>query len=185
MVALVGFAEHAEDVYNSLAVLADGARPGHLPEDLPAELRRLRRAALLPGRRQRPRSLSVERRDARPHDLRGHLGAGAAGQRRGARRRRGDREHLGLAVPHGQGRRARADARSSAPATTSPTSSSATSSAARTSSSSTATASSSTRTASWSRAAPQFEEELIVCDIDPSTAQRARLRDARHRARRA
>jgi NAD+ synthase (glutamine-hydrolysing) len=27
----------------------------------------------------------------------------------------------------------------------------------------------------------QFEEELIVCDIDPSTAQRARLRDARHR----
>jgi NAD+ synthase (glutamine-hydrolysing) len=28
----------------------------------------------------------------------------------------------------------------------------------------------------------QFEEELIVCDIDPSTAQRVRLRDARHRA---
>src|ERR671930_35173 len=27
----------------------------------------------------------------------------------------------------------------------------------------------------------QFEEELIVCDIDPTTAQRARLRDARHR----
>ena len=27
----------------------------------------------------------------------------------------------------------------------------------------------------------QFEEELIVCDIDPSTAQRVRLRDARHR----
>jgi NAD+ synthase (glutamine-hydrolysing) len=28
---------------------------------------------------------------------------------------------------------------------------------------------------------PQFEEELIVCDIDPSTADAARLRDARHR----
>src|SRR3954449_8025893 len=28
---------------------------------------------------------------------------------------------------------------------------------------------------------PQFEEDLIVCDIDPSTAQRARLRDTRHR----
>ena len=28
---------------------------------------------------------------------------------------------------------------------------------------------------------PQFEEDLIVCDIDPSTAQRVRLRDARHR----
>jgi NAD+ synthase (glutamine-hydrolysing) len=27
----------------------------------------------------------------------------------------------------------------------------------------------------------QFEEELIVCDIDPTTAQRVRLRDARHR----
>jgi NAD+ synthase (glutamine-hydrolysing) len=27
----------------------------------------------------------------------------------------------------------------------------------------------------------QFEEELVVCDIDPSTAQRVRLRDARHR----
>ena len=28
----------------------------------------------------------------------------------------------------------------------------------------------------------QFDEELIVSDIDPSTAERARLRDARHRA---
>jgi NAD+ synthase (glutamine-hydrolysing) len=28
----------------------------------------------------------------------------------------------------------------------------------------------------------QFEEDLIVCDIDPSTADAARLRDARHRA---
>ena len=28
---------------------------------------------------------------------------------------------------------------------------------------------------------PQFEEELIVCDIDPTTAQQVRLRDARHR----
>jgi NAD+ synthase (glutamine-hydrolysing) len=28
---------------------------------------------------------------------------------------------------------------------------------------------------------PQFEEALLVCDIDPSTARSARLRDARHR----
>ena len=28
---------------------------------------------------------------------------------------------------------------------------------------------------------PQFEEELIICDLDPSTAQRVRLRDTRHR----
>ena len=29
----------------------------------------------------------------------------------------------------------------------------------------------------------QFEEDLVVCDIDPSTAEAARLRDARHRPR--
>jgi NAD+ synthase (glutamine-hydrolysing) len=29
--------------------------------------------------------------------------------------------------------------------------------------------------------AAQFEEEFVVCDIDPSTAQRVRLRDTRHR----
>ena len=52
MVALVGFAEHAEDVYNSLAVLADGQVQGDLPQDVPAELRGVRRAALLPGRRR-------------------------------------------------------------------------------------------------------------------------------------
>ena len=28
---------------------------------------------------------------------------------------------------------------------------------------------------------PQFEEDLVVCDIDPTTAQQARLRDTRHR----
>ena len=50
-VALVGFAEHAEDVFNSLAVLADGRGARHLPQDVPAQLRRVRRAALLPGRR--------------------------------------------------------------------------------------------------------------------------------------
>jgi NAD+ synthase (glutamine-hydrolysing) len=29
--------------------------------------------------------------------------------------------------------------------------------------------------------APQFQEDFVVCDIDPSTAQRVRLRDTRHR----
>ena len=55
IVALVGFPERAEDVYNALAVLADGAVQGDLPQDVPAELRRLRRAALLPGRRRAAR----------------------------------------------------------------------------------------------------------------------------------
>ena len=50
IVALVGFPERADDVYNAAAVLADGARPGDLPQGPPAQLRRLRRAALLPAR---------------------------------------------------------------------------------------------------------------------------------------
>ena len=49
IVAVVGFPERAEDVYNAAAVLADGARAGHLPQGPPAQLRRLRRGALLPG----------------------------------------------------------------------------------------------------------------------------------------
>ena len=83
---------------------------GGLPQDLPAQLRRVRRAALLPGRR-RARADRGERRHARPDHLRGHLGAGPARVRRGAGRGRGDREPLGLPVPRRQGRRAGADAR--------------------------------------------------------------------------
>ena len=77
IVALVGFPERADDVYNALAVLADGRRPRRLPQGVPAQLRRLRRAALLPGgplgRRHRAGS-GPHRAD----DLRGHLGAGPA-----------------------------------------------------------------------------------------------------------
>ena len=51
IVAVVGFPERAEDVYNAAAVLADGDGARDLPQGLPAQLRRLRRAALLPGRR--------------------------------------------------------------------------------------------------------------------------------------
>ena len=56
IVALVGFPERAEDVYNAAAVLAGGEVRGDLPQDLPAQLRRLRRGALLPVRRPRRRS---------------------------------------------------------------------------------------------------------------------------------
>ena len=60
IVALVGFPERADDVYNAAAVLADGEVDGRLPQDVPAELRRLRRAALLPvGHRAGDRSSST------------------------------------------------------------------------------------------------------------------------------
>ena len=52
---VVGFPERAEDVLNAIAVLADGEVQARLPQDAAAELRRLRRAALLPGRRRAAR----------------------------------------------------------------------------------------------------------------------------------
>ena len=55
------------------------------------------------------------RRPRRADDLRGHLGARAAGQRRGARRGDADRQHLRLALPRRQGRRARAHVRPARP----------------------------------------------------------------------
>ena len=57
---VVGFPERADDVYNAAAVLADGARAGHLPQGAPAQLRRLRRAALLPAAARRRRSIEVD-----------------------------------------------------------------------------------------------------------------------------
>ena len=75
-VALVGFAEHAEDVFNSLAVLADG------------EVRGIYRKMFLPNYgvfdEQRyfqvgdtPAVAADQRHDPRADDLRGHLGAGS------------------------------------------------------------------------------------------------------------
>ena len=109
IVALVGFPERADDVYNALAVLAEGELQGRLPQGGAPELRRVRRAALLPGRRGR-RGARARRRAPRPDDLRGHLDARPAGLRRGAGRRGADPQRLGVPVPRGQGRRARADA---------------------------------------------------------------------------
>ena len=92
-------------------VLRARARRGavHLPQALPAELRRLRRGPLLRAGR-RPAPPALRRRARRADDLRGHLAAGAAGDRPRARGRAADREHLGLAVPRRQGPRARGDA---------------------------------------------------------------------------
>ena len=96
IVALVGFPERADDVHNAFAVLAEGERQGRLPQDGAAELRRVRRAALLPGRRRR-RGARARRRTPRPDDLRGHLDARAAGVRRGAGGRGADPQRLGVA----------------------------------------------------------------------------------------
>ena len=84
-------------------------RGGHLPQDVPAELRGLRRAALLPVRR-RGGDRRAERRADRAQHLRGHLGAGPAGDDRGARGRAGDPEPVRLPLSPRRGRRARAHA---------------------------------------------------------------------------
>ena len=97
IVALVGFPERDDDVYNALAVLADGDgrrriyRKMRLPNYGVFD-----ESPLLPGRR-RAGDHRGRRRHGRPDDLRGHLGARRRRVRRGARRRRADRQRLGLA----------------------------------------------------------------------------------------
>ena len=73
---------------------------GRLPQDVPAELRRVRRAALLPVRR-RGRDLRAERHPDRDQYLRGHLGARSARHDGGTRRRPGDRQPVRLPLPRG------------------------------------------------------------------------------------
>ena len=107
--ALVGAPHLDADLYNACFVLAARRGAVHLPQALPAELRRLRRRPLLRAGR-RPLSAALRRRAHRPDDLRGHLAARAAGDRPRARRRAADREHLRVAVPRRQGPRARGDA---------------------------------------------------------------------------
>ena len=93
-----------------LAVLADGAVRGGLPQEPAAQLRRLRRAALL-----HPRRRAADDRRRRPagraDDLRGRLGARAAGRDRGRAGGAADRQPLGLALPPRQGPRAGGDVR--------------------------------------------------------------------------
>src|SRR4029078_1160356 len=79
-------------------------RPGasRVPQDLSAQLRRLRRPALLPtelgARADRGR-----RDPGGPDDLRGHLAARAARHQRGAGRGAGERQPLRVAAPRGPG----------------------------------------------------------------------------------
>ena len=108
--ALVGCPLFDRDLANACAVLSDGDAARGLPQALPAELRRLRRAPLL-RRRTRARAAPLRRRPGRADDLRGHLAAGAAGDGPLPRRRAADRQPLRLAVPRRQGRGPRGDAR--------------------------------------------------------------------------
>ena len=66
-----------------------------------------------PGRGRR--ADRARRRADRAHGLRGHLVPGAAGLGGGAGRRGADRQRLRLALPPGQGQRARADGRRAGP----------------------------------------------------------------------
>ena len=109
---VVGFPERADDVYNAAAVLADGARPGDLPQGQPAQLRRLRRAALLPARRRAGRSIEVDGVKVGLTICEDIWVPGRADDRRGAGRRAAGRS---TSPPRptsaGKGRRARADDR--------------------------------------------------------------------------
>ena len=110
IVALVGFPERSDDVYNALAVLVDGA------------VHAVYRKTLLPnyGVFDEQRYFQAgddavvvdlgERAD-RAHDLRGHLDPGPSGAGGGAGRGDADPQRLGLAVLRGQGPPARGDAR--------------------------------------------------------------------------
>ena len=110
IVAVVGFPERADDVYNAAALLADGQvsavyRKMYLPNYGVFDEQRYFQNGQRPGR------LRARRRDRRGHRLRRHLGAGPAGHHRGPGRCAADREPVGLAVPRRQGQDARADAR--------------------------------------------------------------------------
>ena len=52
--AVIGFVEAGEDTYNAAAVARDGVRGRRLPQDVPAQLQRLRRGALFSCRQRGP-----------------------------------------------------------------------------------------------------------------------------------
>ena len=72
---------------------------GRLPQDVPARTTASSTSSATSRRAPRPALIELNGVTARPHDLRGHLGARAAGHDRGAGGRAGDREPLRLAVP--------------------------------------------------------------------------------------
>ena len=151
---------------------------------LPAQLRRLRRAALLPARRRAARSSSVDGVTVGLTICEDIWVPGRAGDRRGAGRRATLIVNISASPYHArQGRRARADARPARARQPRARSPSATWSAARTSSSSTATRVVVDHDGDVIARAPQFAEELLVVRRRPRRPRRAaRLRDTRHAA---
>jgi NAD+ synthase (glutamine-hydrolysing) len=179
MVALVGFAEHAEDVYNSLAILADGRVQGiyrkmFLPNygvfdeqryfqagETPALLR-VNGATLglticediwEPGPPASDEALAgaevIVNLSASPY----HKGKGAQRERMLVQRARDNLAYVVFCNQVGGQDELVFDGYSLVV----------------------------DQDGELVARGPQFEEELIVCDIDPSTAQRVRLRDTRHR----
>jgi NAD+ synthase (glutamine-hydrolysing) len=179
MVALVGFAEHAEDVYNSLAVLADGRVQGiyrkmYLPNygvfdeqryfqvgESPALLR-VNGATLglticediwEPGPPASDEALAgaevIVNVSASPY----HMGKGAQRERMLVQRARDNLAYVVFCNLVGGQDELVFDGYSLVV----------------------------DQDGELVARGPQFEEAVIVCDIDPSTAQRVRLRDARHR----
>ena len=146
-------------------------RRGRLPQDVPAELRRVRRAALLPvGRRGRDRR--GQRRAGRPQRLRGHLGARPARDERGARRRAGDREPVRLAVPRRLRRPRASGCSSSAPSTTSRPSCSCNTVGGQDELVFDGHSLAIDQDGEVVARAPQFEEALTLCTIDPRRGRR-------------
>ena len=172
--------EQADDVYNAAAVLADGEvvaiyRKMYLPNYGVFDEQRYFQSG------SEPALVEVNGIPIGLTHLRGHLGAGPAGHDRGARRRAGDREPVRLALPRRQ-----RPARASACSCSGPCDNLA------------AVVFCNTvggqdelvfdghslaidQDGEVIARAPQFEEALTLCTIDPRAISAARLRDTRHR----
>ena len=184
--ALVGFVDRdGDDLYNAVALCGNDRvlqiyHKRRLPNYGVFDEAALLRAGRGAG------SDRTRRRHVRRDHLRGHLGARA---RRGGRRagRQGALQHLGVAVPRGQGRRARGDAAGASARQQRCGSRTATSSAGRTSWSSTAAASSSRPSGDVVARGASFAEDLVIADFTPGAKLGASARsraDARPATRR-
>ena len=174
----------AATCYNAAAVCADGEVPGVVPQAPPAQLRRVRRAALLrPGHRRlaavrdRPACGSACRSARTPGAPTGPIADA------GRRRRRADRQPQRLALLRRPAGRARAHAGHPGRRRRRARSSTSTRSAARTSWSSTARRSSFDADGELvARAPPVRRGRSLVVDLEVQPVFRKRLLDPRGRA---
>ncbi len=111
IVAVVGFPERAEDVYNAAARARRRRGPRRSTARTACRTTASSTSTATSSAATAAAVIERRRRARRADRLRGHLGPGTARERRGARRRAADREHLRLAVPRRQGPGARADDR--------------------------------------------------------------------------